>query len=105
MVGTVRVIARKSITDFCTRHASASGPLQAWYDEVRRADWACMNDVRAALGALARPLDGERVLFRIGGNRYRLVAAMWFPGRLVYIKFIGTHAEYDRIDARTVEEH
>ncbi len=78
-------------------HADAEGPLKAWYAEANSADWKSMADVKARYPH-ASVIDAERVVFNIGGNKYRLVVKFYFPAQAVYIKFVGTHAEYDRID-------
>ena len=94
----MRIIARKTLRDFWEAgHADAEQPLKAWFAEATQADWAMMADVKARY-AHASVIDGERVVFNIGENKYRLVAKIWFPGRTVWVKFMGTHAEYDALD-------
>ncbi len=73
----------------------------AWYRHVLQADWANPSDVKADFGNASILRDG-RVVFNIAGNKYRLVAWINYPYRVVYIRFIGTHAEYDVIDAQTI---
>ena len=73
----------------------------AWYRHVLQADWATPSDVKADFGNASILRDG-RVVFNISGNKYRLVAWINYPYRVVYIRFIGTHAEYDSIDAQTI---
>jgi len=97
----MRIIARKTLRDFWEAgHADAEQPLKAWFAEAEKADWTTMADVKARY-AHASVVDGERVVFNIGGNKYRLVAKIWFPGRAVWVKFVGTHAEYDSLDVRS----
>ena len=74
----------------------------AWYHEVDVADWRTPNDVKASY-ATASLVGNNRVIFNIGGNKYRLVAAILYPSHKVLIKFVGTHRQYDHIDATTVE--
>ncbi len=94
----MRIIARKTLKDFWEAgHADAEQPLKAWFAEVERSDWSSMVDIKARY-AHASVIDSERVVFNIRGNRYRLVAKIWFPGRTVWVKFLGTHAEYDSLD-------
>jgi len=94
----VRIIARKTLRDFWVRgHADAEQPLRAWYTEVAAADWRTMADIKRRY-AHASVIDAERVVFNIGGNKHRLVVKVWFAGSAVWIKFIGTHADYDRIE-------
>lgn len=94
----MRVIARRTLKDFWEAgHADAEQPLKAWYAEVGRASWASMADIKARYRH-ASVVDAERVVFNIGGNKYRLVAKIWFSGQAVFVKFLGTHREYDRLD-------
>jgi mRNA interferase HigB len=98
----MRIIARKTLKDFWEAgHADAEQPLKAWFAEAEQANWTSMADIKARY-AHASVIDGERVVFNIGGNKYRLVAKLWFPGRAVWIKFVGTHAEYDALDVRAL---
>ena len=99
----MRVIAIKALRDFWARHPDAEQPLKAWYDEARHAQWTTPQDIKARY-ASASFVGGNRVVFNIKGNDYRLVVAVAYRFQAAYIKFIGTHAEYDRIDAATVEE-
>ncbi|MBM4319551.1 MAG: type II toxin-antitoxin system HigB family toxin [Deltaproteobacteria bacterium] len=98
----MRIIARKTLKDFWEAgHADEEQPLKAWFAEVERAEWASMADIKARY-AHASVIDAERVVFNIGGNKYRLVAKVWFPGRTVWVKFVGTHAEYDNLDVSSL---
>lgn len=81
--------------------ADAKEPTQAWYRHALHADWASPADVKADLRH-ASILRGGRVVFNLGGNKYRLVVWINYRFRVVYIRFIGTHAEYDKIDAQTI---
>jgi mRNA interferase HigB len=76
--------------------------LRAWYDEARRATWKAPQEIKARY-ASASFVGKNRVVFNIKGNDYRLVVAVSYSFQAVYIKFVGTHAAYDRIDASTVE--
>jgi mRNA interferase HigB len=94
----MRVIARRTLKDFWEDgHPDAEQPLKAWFAEVSRAVWSSMADVKA-LYRHASVVDSERVVFNIAGNKYRLVAKVWFAGQAVWVKFVGTHLEYDGID-------
>ena len=94
----MRVISRKTLKDFWEAgHADAEQPLKAWFAEVSRATWASPADIKARYPH-ASVIDRERVVFNIGGNKYRLVVKVWFPSRSVWIKFVGTHAQYDELD-------
>jgi mRNA interferase HigB len=83
------------------RYADAKRALEDWYVQVSRADWATPADVKAQYRD-ASILKGSRVVFNVCGNKYRLVVHINYPYRVVYIRFIGTHAQYDQIDAETV---
>jgi mRNA interferase HigB len=104
----MRVIARRTLRDFVAAraghkdHAALKGAIDAWFDEVRKADWRSTADVKRRY-ASASVVSGERIVFNIKGNDYRLVVAVDFERRIVWIKWIGTHAEYNRIDAKEVE--
>jgi mRNA interferase HigB len=100
----MRVIALSTLKAFWAEspeHADARVPLQAWYREALDADWATPNEVKARFASASILRDG-RVVFNIAGNKYRLVVWINYAHRVVYIRFIGTHAQYDRIDARTI---
>jgi mRNA interferase HigB len=98
----MRIIALKTLREFWARHPGAEQPLRAWHDEVLRAQWRTPADIKAHFSSVSI-LKGRRVVFNIKGNDYRLVVALAYNTELVFIKFVGTHAEYDRIDAETVE--
>ncbi len=100
----MRVIALSTLKAFWSQsrsHADSKEPLLAWHRHVLRADWTRPQDVKADFGTASILRDG-RAVFNIGGNKYRLVVWINYPYRVVYVRFIGTHAEYDRIDAQRV---
>jgi mRNA interferase HigB len=107
-VGNMRVIARRTLRDFVASLAghkdqqAVKAALDAWFDEVRRARWKSSSDVRR-LYATASIVTSEWIVFNIKGNSYRLVVAVDFDKGIVWIKWIGTHGDYDRIDVRKVE--
>ncbi|WIG54876.1 MAG: putative membrane protein [Rhodanobacteraceae bacterium] len=88
---------------FWARHPAAEQPLKAWYDEARHAKWSTPQDIKDRY-ASASFIGKNRVVFNIKGNDYRLIVAVAWHFQAVYIKFVGTHAEYNRVDARTVEK-
>ena len=99
------MISRKRLVEFWEKHPDARAPLAAWFTEVKRARWKSTADIRAAFRS-ADFVRQDRVVFNatrsgrwryIGGNKYRLIVRYRPP--IVYIRFIGTHSEYDRIDA------
>ena len=99
----MQIIARKTLSDFWSRHPETRPSLERWIDVVKAASWASMNDIRIAFPK-AKVLNAERVRFEIHGGNYRMIVAFDFAGRrrIAYIKFIGTHADYDAIDALSV---
>ena len=99
----MRVVAVSALKHFWARHPDAEQPLKAWYDEAKHATWISPQAIRDRY-ASASFVGNHRVVFNIKGNDYRLIVAVAYRFQAVYIKFVGTHARYDRIDAATVEE-
>jgi mRNA interferase HigB len=97
----MRLIARSVLVEFWNRHPDARIPLERWHRIVRAADWASPDDIQRAVPK-AKVLNGERVRFEIAGGNYRLIAAFDFRRKIVFVKFLGTHEEYDRVDALTI---
>lgn len=97
----MRVISRKLLREYWEREPAAEGQLKAWFAEAEQADWKDPADVKRKYGN-ASILKGERVVFNICGNKYRLVVKINYKIRFVYVRFVGTHAEYDEIDAETI---
>lgn len=97
----MRLLSRSKLRAFWEEHPDAEQPLRDWLDVVNPADWTGPQDIRA-LYATASFVGNDHVVFNIGGNKYRLVAIVRYQFHVVYIRFIGTHAEYDRIDAKTI---
>jgi|SRR5579884_528650 mRNA interferase HigB len=97
----MRVIARRALREFWEKHPDAEEALLAWFREAEAADWDSPVAVKARY-ASASILGGDRVVFNIRGNTYRLVVRINYPYRMVYVRFVGTHAEYDAIDAEEV---
>lgn len=97
----MRIIARKTLVDYWERAPDAQPGLSAWFAEAKAASWTSPADVKAKYGS-ASILKGGRVVFNISGNKYRLVVSIKYEVSLVFICFVGTHKEYDKIDAETV---
>lgn len=100
----MRVIALSTLKAFWEgnpRFADVREPALAWYRHTLRADWASPADVKTDFGHASILQDG-RVVFNLGGNKYRLVVWINYSYRVVYIRFIGTHTRYDQIDAQTI---
>jgi mRNA interferase HigB len=96
----MRVIARNVLVNFSDRHPEAKAAVERWHI-VRAAQWSSTDDIQKA-APKAKVLNRERVRFEVAGGNYGLVAAFDFRRQIAFVKFIGTHAEYDRIDALTV---
>jgi len=99
----VRVIALSTIKAFLSRTGvdDAREPLMAWFRHVRSADWGKPADLKRDIRTVSI-LKGGRAVFNIAGNKYRIVVWINYPYRVVYIRFVGTHRDYDAIDAQTV---
>lgn len=100
----MRVLALSTLREFWARKAAytdAREPTLAWYRHVLKADWRSPADVKREFGSASILRDG-RIVFNIAGNKYRIVVWINYPYRVVYIRFIGTHAQYDSIDAQTI---
>lgn len=97
----MRIIALGTLRDFWDRHPDAEIPLRSWYANASRADWRRPVDIKAAYRN-ASFIANNRVVFNIKGNDYRLVAAVHYDRGTMFLRFIGTHREYDRIDADTI---
>lgn len=98
----MRIVAKATLQRFWVAHPDAEQPLKAWHEEVRKASWATPQELKAQYrSASIRP--NRRVVFNIKGNSYRLVVAIAFKVQAVYVKFIGTHEEYDAIDVDTID--
>lgn len=100
----MRVIALSTLKAFLESnpaYADAREPMMAWYRQVRAADWSTPADVKRDIGTASILKDG-RAAFNIAGNKYRIVVWINYPYRVVYIRFVGTHRQYDKIDAQTI---
>jgi mRNA interferase HigB len=97
----MRIIARRALREFWVLRPDAEEPLLAWYREVEQEDWDTPAKVKAKYRT-ASIIGRSRVVFNIKGNDYRLVVRISYAYRVVYVRFIGTHAEYDGIDAEKV---
>lgn len=98
----MRVVAVATLRDFWQQHPDAEQPLKAWFEEASKAAWEQPSDIKAQYRS-ASILKNRRVVFNIKGNEYRLVVAIAYRLQIVYVKFIGTHQQYDAIDADTIE--
>jgi mRNA interferase HigB len=97
----VRIISRKTLREFWEKHPDAQQPLQAWYFDAKHSRWKSPTEIKN-IYRNASFLADNRVVFNIKGNKYRVVAAVQYDFGVVYIRFVGTHKEYDKIDAATI---
>lgn len=98
----MRVIAVSTLRAFWKRYPDAEQPLKAWYAEATGGTWTQPADIKAQYRS-ASVLKNRRVVFNIKGNDYRLIVAIAYKLQIVYVKFVGTHKQYDAVDAETVE--
>ena len=98
----MQVIAVSTLRAFWELHPDAEQPLKAWYEEATLASWTQPADIKAQYRS-ASVLKNRRVVFNIKANDYRLIVAIAYKLQIVYVKFVGTHREYDAVDAETVE--
>lgn len=97
----MRIISRKLLRVFWETHPDAALPLQTWYRDVSEAEWNSPADIKT-IYKNASIIANNRVVFNIKGNHYRLVVLVAYRHGMVYVRFVGTHAQYDRIDAATI---
>ena len=97
----MHIISRSTLKEFWTKHPDAEEPLKTWFAYVRAVEWKNPSQIREMFRH-ADFLQNNRVCFDIGGNKYRLIVKVVYKLKRVYIRFIGTHAEYDRIDANHI---
>ena len=94
----MRIIAKRTLRDFWTKHSDSEQQLTAWYRETEKANWETLNELKKEYPS-ASILKENRVAFNIKGNNYRLIVKFNLEYQICWIRFIGTHAEYDRINA------
>ncbi len=97
----MRVIAKSTLRTFWEKHNDSEVPLKTWHKIVEKANWKNSHDIKAIFTD-ASIIGNNRVVFNIKGNNYRLIVYIVFKMQKVFIRFVGTHKEYDRIDAKTI---
>ena len=97
----MRVIAISSLREFWTTHPDSEQPLKEWYIKACWASWSSLSDMRNDFNSVDY-VGNQRYVFNIKGNHYRLVVAVKFTPKIVYIRFVGTHDEYNKIDVSTI---
>jgi len=97
----VRVIAKRTLRDFWEKHADCEEQLKSWYRETEKSEWKNINELKSEYPS-ASILKDNRIVYNIKGNNYRLIVKFNFEYGICWIRFIGTHAEYDKIDANNI---
>lgn len=97
----MRVIAKRTLRAFCEQpqHQDARAPLEAWHAEAVKAEWRNPHDIKAQF-ATASIITGSLVVFNIAGNKYRLVVDVDFARQAIFVKFVGSHAQYDKLNLK-----
>ena len=96
-----RIIAKRTLREFWEKHSDAEQYLKTWYETAKSSQWTSPNDVKKTY-VNASILKDSRVIFNIKGNAYRLIVKFNYERQWAFIRFVGTHAEYDKIDANTI---
>lgn len=97
----VRVIAKRTLRHFWEKHVDCEEQLKSWYRETEKSEWSNFNDLKSEYPS-ASILKDNRIVYNIKGNNYRLIVKFNFDYQICWIRFIGTHAEYDKIDANNI---
>ena len=97
----MRLISKKAILDFITRYPETEQSLLTWHKEVKNMKWNAPADIKSKYPS-ASILNNNRVVFNLKGNKYRLIVRVNYVAKIVWIRFIGTHAQYDKIDANNI---
>ncbi|AFY32799.1 type II toxin-antitoxin system HigB family toxin [Calothrix sp. PCC 7507] len=97
----MRIIARSTLREFWEVHTDVEQALRAWIDDVAQADWQSPADIKSVY-ANASFIANNRVVFNIKGNNYRLIVHVRYDISIIFIRFVGSHAEYDKINAETI---
>jgi mRNA interferase HigB len=97
----VRVVAKKILRDFWEKHEDCEQQLKSWFREVQKSEWENPNRIKEEYPT-ASILNNNRIVFNVKGNNYRLIVKISFEYQMVWIRFVGTHAEYDKINANTI---
>lgn len=98
----MQIIAKRTLREFWERHPLAETPLRSWYALAAAATWSGPADIKTMFGATVDFVSDNRLIFDIGGNKFRLIVHVAYGYGRVLVKFVGTHKDYDKIDPRTV---
>ncbi len=97
----MQIFAKKTLREFWEEYSDSKTPLETWFKTVQNAKWQKPNDVKLAYPS-ASIIEGNRMVFNIKGNNYRLIVKIEYEKQWVFIRFIGTHSQYDKVDAKTI---
>lgn len=97
----MRIFTEQALKDFSQRYPETKTALQEWSAKVKKSDWTCFSDIKKTFNSVDF-VGNQLYIFNIKGNNYRLVVVIKFTIKFVYIRFIGTHDEYDKIDCKTI---
>ena len=97
----MRIIAKSTLRDYWEKHNEAEQALLSWYKVANKAKWLNFNEVKRQFGT-CKIIGNDRIVFKIKGNNYRLIIKISFENQLIWIRFIGTHSEYDSINATQI---
>ena len=97
----MRIISIQKLKEYWETHNDAEIPLREWYVKVEKAKWTCFNDIKKDFNSVDY-VGNQKYVFNIKGNNHRLIVAIKFTPALVYIRFVGTHSEYDKIDLKSI---
>jgi mRNA interferase HigB len=97
----MNIISRLQLREFWEKHPDSEIPLRLWFTKVKKAKWKNLNELKSDYPT-ADYVGDNRVVFDIKGNHYRIIVLVFFEGQKVYIRFVGTHKKYDKIDAKTI---
>ena len=100
-INVMRIVSRNTLVLFYNKHADAETAIEEWFKKTEKADWSCAADVKQSFSSVDS-VGSQHYVFNIKGNDYRLVAVIKFKIKMVYIRFIGTHNEYDKIDSTNI---
>ena len=97
----MRIFVYRTLTEYYEQHPDAKTALEDWYNKTKEAEWRNFAEMKQTFNSVDA-VGNKRFVFNIKGNAYRLVAVVLFVPKYVYVRFIGTHAEYDKIDCSTI---
>ena len=97
----MRVIAKKVLKEFLEKHSDCEHQLKSWYQEANYAEWKSPNEIKSEYPS-ASIINNNRIVFNIKGNNYRLIIKINYDYQIIWIRFVGTHSEYDKINANEI---